>query len=276
MNCKHFAALAGLSGLVLALAAVGGGRAAEEAPATIVTQESNWDVFLDNQKDGRLHLKILLIRDLVIIDTSFTTLLKGKEMGFTNQIVYKDGNPPRPVRGKVTTNLGTLKMMDGTAVFSDASAKIEGSIYVDKEQKPLQAPQAENKDVPVPSGLVLTYPAFMHFATKLLPETGQLPKVAFLKFPANVAFSDILAVDADCVLARGPAGADGRVGFVLKRVFAGGNAENMVAMTVDKKGQILEVRRGQFAFRPASDAAAPAPAPAAPVAPVKTPKAGKK
>jgi hypothetical protein len=62
------------------------------------------------------------------------------------------------------------------------------------------------------------------------------------------------------------------VEFALKRVFAGGNAENLVAMTVDKKGNIQEVRLRPFLFRPAATvpaAAAPASAPA-------PPKAGKK
>ncbi|MCX5654892.1 MAG: hypothetical protein NTY65_09625 [Planctomycetota bacterium] len=266
MNLRRLVVVALLAGLAAAMSAVRPGRAAGEAAATIDTKESDWDVFVDNQKAGRVHLKTMAIRDLVIIEENFSVTLKGKETSFANQIVYKTGNPPRPTRGKATTRLGPLKLMEGTAVFSEASVKTEISGFTDKDLKPLATPLTETKDTPLPPGLVLTYPALMYFAPKLMPDTGQMPKVAYLEFPSGVAFPEFVFAVPDCVLVRGPVGADGRVEFSLRRVFAGGNIENLVAMTVDKKGDITEVRLRPFSLRPAS--AAPAPAAA--------PKAGKK
>jgi hypothetical protein len=269
MNCKHLAALAVLSCSVVALAAVGGGRAAGESAPTIDTRESNWDVFVEGQKAGRIYLKTMAVRDLVIIEESFTLNLKGKETSFDNQIVYKVGDQPRPIRGKATTRFGPLKLMEGTAVFSEASVKTEISGYTDKDLKPVPTALAEAKDTPLPAGLVLTYPAFMYFAPKLLTDTGQKEKVAYLEFPSGVAFPEMVFANAGCVLTRGPVGSDGRIEFALKRVSSGGNSENLVAMTVNKKGEVFEVRLRPFSFRPAAPAPAPAPAPAAP-------KAGKK
>jgi len=263
MNSRCIAVLVVFGCLALALGAVRPVRApAESAPATIQTQESNWDIFVDNQKAGRIYLKTLIVRDLVILEENLTILLKGKETAFENQIVYKTGPQPRSMRGKATTRLGTLKLMEGTAVFSDAAVKTEISGYTDKDLKPLEKAAQETKDTPVPPGLALTYPAFMYFAPILLPEAGQIPKVSYLEFPAGVAFPEFLFYNTDCVLTRGPTGADGRTDFALKRVYSGGNAENLVAMTVDKAGKILEVRLRPFVFRPeaASPPAAPAPA----------------
>jgi len=263
MNFRRLVVVALLAGLAAAMSAVRPGRAAGEAAATIDTKESNWDVFVDNQKAGRVHLKTMAIRDLVIIEENFSVTLKGKETSFDNQIVYKTGNPPRPVRGKAETRQGSLKLMKGTALFSEASVKTETSGFTDKDLKPLATPLTETKDTPLPPGLVLTYPALMYFAPKLMPETGQMPKVAYLEFPSGVAFPEFVFAVPECVLVRGPMGADGRVEFSLKRVFAGGNTENLVAMTVDKKGDITEVRLRPFSLRPASAAPVPAAAPRA-------------
>ena len=259
MNARLLVVLVVMSGLVATVAAVGGGgRAPGEAAATIDTRESNWDIFVDNQKAGRIHLKTMAVRDLVIIEEGLTVTLKGKETSFDNQIVYRSGEPPRPVRGKAATRLGSLKLMEGTAVFSDGTVKTEISGYTDKDLKPVQTPLTETKDTPMPAGLILTYPAFMYLAPRLLADTGQIQKVSYLEFPSGVAFPEFLFANPGCVLVRGPAGSDGRVEFALKRIFAGGNSENLVAMTVDKKGNIQEVRLRPFLFRPVpADPAAP-------------------
>ena len=265
MRLRCLAAVALLAFLAAAMFAVRPGRAPGEAAATIDTRESNWDVFVGDQKAGRIHLKTMAVRDLVIIEENLTVSLKGKETSFDNQIVYRTGEAPRPVRGKATTRLGPLKLMEGTALFSDASVKTEISGYTDKDLKPVATPLAEAKDTPMPPGLILTYPAFMYFAPKVLPDTGQTQKVAYLEFPSGVVFPEFVFANPDCVLARGPAASDGRFEMALRRVFAGGNFENLVAMTLDKKGEVLEVRLRPFTFRPAGSAPAPA-----------APKAGKK
>jgi len=271
MNLRHLVVVALFADLA-AMSAVPPGRAAGEAAATIDTRESDWDIFIDNQKAGRTHLKTMAIRDLVIIEQNLTATLKGKETTFDNQIVYKVSDQPRPVRGKATTRQGPLKLMDGTALFSDASVKTNISGYTDADLKPLTTPLAESKDAPLPPGLVLTYPAFMYFAPKLLLDTGQVQKVAYLRFPSGVMFPEFLSLAADCVLTRGPAGSDGCFEMTLRRVFAGGNFENLVAMTVGKKGEILEVRLRSFTLRPEGAT----PAPAAPTPAPAAPKAGKK
>jgi hypothetical protein len=258
MNAGRIVTLLGGVCMASMMLAWGTGRAPAESAAAIDTRESNWDVFVDNQKAGRIHLKTMAVRDLVILEESLTVAFKGKETSFDNQIVYKVGESPRPVRGKATTRLGSLKLMEGTAAFSDVSVKTEISGYTDKDLRPVATPLAETKDTPMPAGLILTYPAFIYFAPKLLSDTGQLPKVAYLEFPSGVAFPEMVFANPDCVLSRGPAGSDGRIEFALKRVFAGGNSENLVAMTLDKKGEVLEVRLRPFTFRPAASAAAPA------------------
>ena len=258
MNAGRIVALLGGVCMASMMLAWGPGRAQAELAATIDTRESNWDVFVGDQKAGRIHLKTMAVRDLVIIEESLTVTLKGKETSFDNQIVYRSGEPPRPVRGKAATRLGSLKLMEGTAVFSDGTVKTEISGYTDKDLKPVQTPLTETKDTPMPAGLTLTYPAFMYFAPRLLADTGQIQKVAYLEFPSGVAFPEFLFANPDCVLVRGPAGSDDRVEFALKRIFAGGNSENLVAMTVDKKGNIQEVRLRPFLFRPVpADPAAP-------------------
>jgi hypothetical protein len=237
---------------------------AESAPAaTIQTQESSWDVFVENQKAGKIHIKVLTVRDLVIIEENLAATLRGKDIAFDNQIVYKTGAEPRPLRGKAATRLGNLKLMEGTAVFSDATVKTEVSGYTDKDLKPLKESVQETKDTPVPAGLALTYPAFMYFAPKLLPEAGQIQKVSYLEFPLGVAFPEFVFFNPDAVLSRGPTDGEGKTEFALRHVFSGGNVKDLATMTVDKAGKILEVRLRPFVFRPeASGAAKPASGPA--------------
>ena len=238
---------------------------AEPAPATTLqTQESSWDVFVENQKAGKIRIKVLTVRDLVIIEESLAATLRGKDIAFDNQIVYKAGAEPRPLRGKATTRLGNLKLMEGAAVFSDATVKTEVSGYTDKDLKPLKESVQETKDTPVPAGLALTYPAFMYFAPKLLPEAGQIQKVSYLEFPRDVAFPELVFFNPDGVLSRGPTDGQGKTEFALRHVFSGGNAENLAAMTVDKAGKILEVRLRPFVLRPEGIGAAKPPSGPAP------------
>ncbi|MBE3095595.1 MAG: hypothetical protein IMZ44_00525 [Planctomycetes bacterium] len=268
MILARTAAVVAIGCAALAIGAVaqpdGDRTPAESAPATTIqTQESSWDVFVENQKAGKIHIKVLTVRDLVIIEESLAATLRGKEIAFDNQIVYKTGAEPRPLRGKAATRLGSLKLMEGTAVFSDATVKTEISGYTDKDLKPLKESVQETKDTPVPAGLALTYPAFMYFAPKLLPEAGQIQKVSYLEFPVGVAFPEFIYYNPDCVLTRGPAAADGRTEFALRHVFSGGNVKDLASMMVDKAGKILEVRLRPFVFRPeGSGAAKPASGPA--------------
>jgi len=208
MILARTAAAVAIGCAALAIGAAGPGRApAESAPATTIqTQESSWDVFVENQKAGKIRIKVLTVRDLVIIEESLAATLRGKDIAFDNQIVYKTGAEPRPLRGKATTRLGNLKLMEGAAVFSDAAVKTDVSGYTDKDLKPLKESVQETKDTPVPAGLALTYPAFMYFAPRLLADTGQIQKVAYLEFPSGVAFPEFLFANPDCVLVRGPAG----------------------------------------------------------------------
>jgi len=265
MILARTAAVVAIGCAALAIGAAGPARApAESAPAaTIQTQESSWDVFVENQKAGKIRIKVLTVRDLVIIEENLAATLRGKDIAFDNQIVYKTGAEPRPLRGKAATRLGNLKLMEGTAVFSDAAVKTEVSGYTDKDLKPLKESVQETKDTPVPAGLALTYPAFMYFAPKLLPEAGQIQKVSYLEFPLGVAFPEFVFFNPDAVLSRGPTDGEGKTEFALRHVFSGGNVKDLATMTVDKAGKILEVRLRPFVFRPeTSGDAKPAPGPA--------------
>ena len=275
MILARTAAVVAIGCAALAIGAAGPGRApAESARATTIqTQESSWDVFVENQKAGKIRIKVLTVRDLVIIEESLAATLRGKDIAFDNQIVYKTGAEPRPLRGKATTRLGNLKLMEGTAVFSDATVKTEVSGYTDKDLKLLKVPVQETKDTPVPPGLALTYPAFMYFAPKLLPvedstgrEAGQIQKVSYLEFPLGVAFPEFVFFNPDAVLSRGPTDGEGKTEFALRHVFSGGNVKDLASMTVNKAGKILEVRLRPFVLRPegggaAKPAAGPAPSP---------------
>ncbi|MBM4017874.1 MAG: hypothetical protein FJ288_06015 [Planctomycetes bacterium] len=242
------------------------GRApAESAPGAIETQESAWDVFAEGRKVGRARFKIMTVRDLAIIDQEFSASIKGKETAFDSQVTYRVGPPPRPERARVSTRLGQLKLMEGTLAFGAGGVKADVSGYADKEQKPLVTALQASKDVPVPQGVVLTYAALMFFAPRVLPEPGRA-KAAYMEFPADLNFPDIVFFNPDCVLSRSEPGPDGRTEFALRRMLAGGNAIDLAVMTVDKAGKVQEVRLRRFTFRPegAPPPAAPAPAKAGP------------
>jgi hypothetical protein len=241
-----------------------------EGEATLQTQESAWDVYsAEGQKVGRMHLKVMTVRDLVVIDEGLSVTLDGKENAFDNQVVYnfKAGDQPRVTRARVATRIGNLKTMDAKLEFTEGTVKVAASGYVGQDMKPLLKAVEEAKDTPLPPGLVLTYPAFVYFAPRLLADTGRIPNVSYMKFPASLIFPGVLAFDGDSVLTRAPAGGDGRTEFSLHRILAGGNIELRCAMTVDKAGKVQELRLKGFTFRPEGSkppAASPSPVPPGP------------
>ena len=247
--------------LALGLAAV---RAEEETPAapaapTVETQEFAYDVFMNESKVGHMTLKVTSVREVRILEEEFQAPFKGKEAGFESQITYRGGIWPKPLRGKVTTHLRTFRLMDGTVAFAakegeagggESTVKVEATGFADKDGKPVAQPVQSTKEMPVPAGRVLSYPAFLYFAPQMLPEPGQVKKVAYMTFPADLNYPEVVAFTPDGVLTRSPPDERGVSTIELGRIYAGGNMVPLVSMTVDAKGQVVESRMGKYTLRP--------------------------
>jgi len=232
------------------------------APPAVDIRNEEWrfDIFTDNQKVGHMYLRAMVVRDIVILKTEFAAPFKGQDAGFDTEITYRGTDKPVPVRGKATTRLGGFKLMDGSVTFTvmgageaeTLMAKTEVLGYADKDRKPFAQAMPANREAAAPNGLVLSYPAFLFFAPRLLPKPGQVDKVVYMGLPADIDFPDFLNFQTGCVLSRGMLTDDGRSEFALKRIYPGGNAVVVAALTIDRDGKIVESRMGRFTLRPES------------------------
>ena len=262
MSVRRVTVLAGLAGL--AALAVAAASAVEVKPQTpgppsgptsVVRQEFEYDIFAENQKVGRMRLRIMTVSDRVILDEEFLAQFKGQETGFDTQEVYRDGAKPAPQRAKAVTRFGDVKLMEGSLVFEandggQLTAKMEATGFADKERKPLAKAATVSRELAVPAGTALSHSALLYFAPRLLPAAGQKDKVVFMELPDDIDFPALVNFKPDCVLSRSAPNAEGNAEFLLKQVLAGGNAVPLATITIDKAGNVIETRLGRYTIRP--------------------------
>ena len=233
---------------------------AEEFESPVKTEVTHYDVCIGKRKVGHMRLKVMSIKDLVILDEEFVGPFKirGKteEAGFESQVVLRGTDKPVPVRGNVTTSIGTFKLMEGSVEFKSSdtglAAKAEATGYADIEKKPFDTPRTWEKEIPAPGDLFLTHAAMLLYAPKLLPKPGKIENVTQLVFPHGFGWPSLISVNADCVLQRHPTSLEGTADITLHRVFVGGNIKSLLKMTVDAENKVVEFRFGDFTVRPAS------------------------
>jgi hypothetical protein len=253
-----------------------------EAPS-VVTKIRRFDVMAGDAKVGSVRFKTLIISDVVILDEEFSYPEKDAQAHFDSQIVYKGADKPVPQRGTGATRVGAMKLMSGKVEFAadddGLRATISAEGYATKERKPLAQASTAEKELVLPSDLALTRSAVLHFATQLLPKPGTLQNVTLLELPDNPDFPDLLAAKGGYELVRASPDEKGNSLFTLRLVFAGGNPSNLLKMTVDAQGEIVEVAYPKFTMKALPpdalpeipDADAPAPVPVPPPAKGKSP-----
>ena len=233
---------------------------AEEFESPVKTEVTHYDVCIGKRKVGHMRLKVMSIKDLVILDEEFVGPFKirGKteEAGFESQVVFRGTDKPMPVRGKVTTSIGTFKLMEGSVEFKSSdtglAAKAEATGYADVEKKPFDTPRTWEKEIPAPGDLFLTHAAMLLYAPKLLPRPGKIENVTQIVFPANFNWPALITMNPDCVLERHPTALDGTAEITLHRVFVGGNIKPLIKLTVDAEGKVVEFTFSDFVLRPVS------------------------
>jgi len=226
----------------------------------ITTEVHEFDVFRSGRKVGHMRLKIMTVKDVVILDEELEVPFKGKGKAFParveSQVVFRGAASPMPQRGKLTARIGNFKIMDGTVEFTPASgglsAKAEATGYADVERNPFETPRTWEKQLSLPGEMVLTRAAMLHFAPRLLPRPGKIENVTQLVFPHGFGWPSLISVNADCVLQRHPTSLEGTADITLHRVFVGGNIKSLLKMTVDAENKVVEFRFGGFTVRPAS------------------------
>jgi len=243
--------------LALAAVALAAGAARAGAPS-LDTQVMRYDILKGRQAVGEMRLEVMSVGDLTIIEERFTAPFRvggeSRDAGFKSQMIYKGGSKPVPSRGEVTTHVGDFKIMAGKATFTQAdgawAAETEATGFADTECKPFENARKVVKTVPAPGSLLLTHAAFLHFGPRLLEGPGKIENVAHIEFPDNIAFPQLLNVEANCILERHAAKEDGTADITVHRVFAGGNIIPLLKMTVDAKGKVVEMRLGHFTLQP--------------------------
>ena len=243
------------------LAALPPGTAPAQGLGSDITNEvRQFDVFRGTRKVGHLRLKIMAVKDLVILDEELAVpfAVRGKacDAGVESQVVYRGAAKPLPQRGKLTTRVGSFKVMAGTVEFSPSSgglsAKAEATGFADIEQNPFETPRTWEKELAVPGEVVLTRAAMLYFAPRLLLKPGKIENVTQLVFPSNFHWPALVSVNPDCVLQRHPTSLEGTADITLHRVYVGGNIKSLLKMTVDAENKVVEFCFGSFTVRPAT------------------------
>jgi len=238
-------------------------RAAGAAGSPVASGQNYYQVLDDGRRVGYMRLKVMEVEGLVILEEEFRALYKKREAGFKSSTVYEGGERPRPQRASVTTRVGDFKLMEGSVVFEASGggeeegdetlvAKVLARGYADVDRKPFEESKKVEREMPVPAGLVLTFPAFVHFAPRLLPKEGRLGDVVFAEIPDDLDYPAMANFKAECLLDRGPKDEEGRSEVSLKRRFAGGNLRTLATMTIGGDGGVTEARFGKFTLRPSS------------------------
>ena len=235
----------------------------------ITTEERRFDVCIGKRTVGSMRLKIMAVKDVVILDEELAVpyAVKGKthEARVDSQVVFRGAARPLPQRGKLTTHVASFKIMDGAVEFTPASgglaAKAQATGYADVERNPFETPRTWEKELSVPGEVILTRAAMLYFAPRLLPKPGKIENVTQLIFPSDFGWPSLLSTSTDCVLQRHPATLEGTAEITLHRVYVGGNIRPLLKMTLDAEDQVVEFRFGDFTVRPVSPPPAEKPSP---------------
>lgn len=247
--------------LVLATAAAG----ALAASDPVQTKTLRYDILVGRREAGRMRLEIMTVGDLTILEEEFTAPYRGggkeRDAGFSSQIVYKGSAKPAPSRAEVTTRIGKFKIMAGKVTFTQTggqwAGQVEATGFADVEGHPFEQAREFTKTLSTTGDLLLTPAAFLYFAPRILPAPGKIENVVSVELPDDIGFPAMLNFKPDCVLERHAAGADGKADITLHRVYAGGNIVPLLKLTVDKAGQVEEMRLGKFTLRRAESALEP-------------------
>jgi hypothetical protein len=252
--------------------------AAPTAPAVdspVQSETTEYNVFSVGpdkveKKIGDMSIKVTTANGVLFIDQTIHLPVKAKEMELVSEIIYRGGEKPVVQKGKLASRLGDFKQMEGTVVFTPKdggfAAKEDFTGYADKEGKLLAKPVTTSREVPVPAGMLLTFPAILRMGPQLLPSPGQIDKVVYLRLPKDYLYPSFSEYVDTCVLVRGESGDDGHAQITLKQMFPGGNAQVRFVTTVDADGKVLEVRvpsgTSVLVYRPvAEEPAVKTPAP---------------
>jgi hypothetical protein len=242
------------SGLGAALVA---GVAAVAFSGGIPTTTHEFVVFRKDRAVGKMRLKVMEVGDSRILTWRFEARHDEKTAVFASNAVYRAGERPTPVRVQGETHLGAFKLMKGTLEFAEdgrsARAEVEG--YASKDLKPWDPPKADERDVEVPEGLVLSYPAFVWFAPRLLGKAGRIEDVVRMDCPDDLDFPEFVNFTAGLVLVRTDA-EDGAQTYAMRRFYSGGNFRDVATLRLAPDGRIVESTVPPFTVRPAGEAEA--------------------
>ena len=246
--------------LPLAPAAPPAGPPAGESPPAVTTTRAVFDVFAadSGKKVGAMTLRVTEIPGSVVLETDFASAYKGGEAGYRSVALYRLGAQPVPVRSSAATRIDQVKLMEGTAEFpaEDASTpkppvKVTVTGYADLKKRLRQTPEKLETSIPVPDGLVLTYPAFVFFAPRVLSRAGRLEGVVYAKIPKDLGFPELVEFVPGCTLVRTDLDDRGNYEVELRQDFPGGNFKLKASAKFDPMDRLVETTFGQWTIRPA-------------------------
>jgi hypothetical protein len=258
MRIAQFAVLVLVGGLAAPALLLGGaappGPAAPDATGSAIeTKEAAFDIFVEKTKVGQAQVKSLAVSGTAILSDEVSITVQNVDMGYQTQQIWQGGDKPLLQRAKASTHAGAHKLMEGTLVLSVTGAgpvlatAISG--YADREGKLYEKPLTENKETPVPAGLVLTHRALMQFAAAILTRPGQKDNIVYMHFPLSVEYPRLVSFTPNCRLVRQPPTPEGNSVFVLKQLFPGGNEEQVASVTLDKTGSLVETQAARYTWR---------------------------
>jgi len=245
---------------VLALA--GAAAVALAASDPVQTKTLRYDIVIGRRAAGEMRLEIMTVADMTILEEDFTAPFRGGgrelDAGYKSQVVYKGADKPNPSRAEVTTRIGKFKIMAGKVTFTQTggqwAGEVEATGFADTDGKPFEEAREFTRTLSTTGDLLLTPAAFLYFAPRLLPKPGKIENVVNVELPDDIGFPAMLDFKPDCILERHAASDDGKADITLHRVYAGGNIVPLLKMTVDKSGQVEEMRLGKFTLRRAASA----------------------
>ena len=174
---------------------------------------------------------------------------RGKKASYRSTVIYRGGSPPVPQSATAETRLNGKVCMKGTIEFSEKTASIEGTGFLDvRTGETLRPPKTfGKKDEPKPEGVLIFQSALPTIGPRILPKPGELKDVVFIEFPDDVGAPELANFKKRYRLVREKPDENGEYDMKLYRPHSD---ESISHIRYDKNDQIVSFTAfGKVKFR---------------------------
>ena len=168
--------------------------------------------------DGEIRLGTYIIKAVskneeqkIEIIESLSMDYGGKKVEYTSTVVYRSGTLVTPESGMAETKMNGKTCMQGSVTFSENTYEYEGKGFLNKKTgEAIDPPRKfEEKDQPLPEGMLIFQSALPAISPRILPKEGELKNIVFVEFPDDLGAPELICFKEGHRLVREKPNANG-------------------------------------------------------------------